>query len=88
VSGEPHSGQSARRGEGPSCSGIGPAGRTGAVPGGAMPASASFRRPSGVIQSVLHGGDSTVRTSTCPYPASCSACTRSARMTPIAGQPE
>ena len=39
-------------------------------------------------QSVVQAGERTVRTSTSPKPARCRACTRSARMTPMAGQPE
>src|SRR5262245_46842302 len=42
----------------------GPAG-----PGGAMPAAASRSRPDGLIMSVVHAGDSTVRTSTPVAPA-------------------
>ena len=59
VSGEPHSGQSTR------CAGRGQRQRDRprraadrCAPGGAMPASASLRRPSSVIQSVVHGGGS------------------------------
>jgi hypothetical protein len=43
--------------------GIGPV-RAGAGRGGAMPAAASFCRPSGVIQSLVHLGASLVRIST------------------------
>src|SRR5690606_13835065 len=55
--------------------------------GGAMPYSRSLRRPSSVIQSLVHGGDSTSLTSTRSKPASRSACPTLARMTSVAGQP-
>ncbi len=52
-----------------------------------MPASASFLRPRSLIQSVVHAGDSTVRTRTSAYPAARRAVERSARMAAIAGHP-
>ncbi len=42
----------------------------------------------GVIQSVLHGGSSTVRISTLANPASRSLAATSARISAMAGQPE
>src|SRR5690606_1687048 len=69
VAGEPQRGQRTTEvGGGASASGTGPARRGPTRSGGAMPCSASLRRPCGVIQSVLHGGESTVRTSTLRYP--------------------
>ena len=72
----------------PSVSGIGPAARAAARPGGAMPASASLRRPASLIQSVLQAGENTVRTSTRAYPAPVSAAPMSWRISSMAGQPE
>ncbi len=60
----------------------------GAAPGGAMPCSASLRRPASVIQSVVHGGSRTVRISTRAYPASRSRAATSARISAMAGHPE
>src|SRR5690606_28832523 len=54
VSGEPHCGQGTCRRGGSRASGTGPVGRCGALPGGAIPYSASFRLPSAEIQSVVH----------------------------------
>jgi hypothetical protein len=55
--------------------------------GGAMPNSRSLARPSSLIQSVVHAGDSTVCTSTTSYDVS-SADRTSREMTSVAGQPE
>lgn len=64
MSWKPQRGQGTERRVGDSTSGTGPVVRAGAAPGGAMPCSASLRRPSGVIQSLVHGGSRTVRIST------------------------
>ena len=45
-------------------------------------------RPSALSQSVVHAGESTVRTSTSATPPAASAATTSARMVSTAGQPE
>jgi hypothetical protein len=88
VAGEPHRGHRTTAAGAVSVSGTGPACRGPTRSGGATPCSASFRRPFSEIQSVLHGGDSTVRTSTRPYPASVRRARRSSRITSSAGQPE
>src|SRR6516162_9973692 len=81
VSVEPQRGQRAE-----SASRTGPAGRA-AGPGGAIPNSRSLVRPAWLIQSVVHGGDSTVRTRTRSAPARRRAACTSAAMTAVAGQP-
>ena len=58
-----------------------------AAPGGAMPYSRSLRRPSALIQSVLQGGASTVRTSASGKPPCASARRTSSAITRVAGQP-
>src|SRR5690606_19603867 len=83
----PHRGHRTVADGGLSTSGTGPAAGRGAGPGGAIPASASLRLPSELIQSLLHGGCRTTRTSTSGYPAVVSARTRSSRMVSMAGQP-
>ena len=55
---------------------------------GPVPLALEPPRPRGVIQSLLHGGSSAVRTSTSGYPARVSARCTSARISAIAGQPE
>ncbi len=57
------------------------------APGGAIPYSRSLRRPSALIQSVLHGGASTIRTSASAKPPSASARRTSSAITRVAGQP-
>src|SRR5690242_19869409 len=57
-------------------------------PGGAIPASASLARPSGVIMSVDQAGLSTVSTKASGNPASSSARVTSDRIASMAGQPE
>src|SRR5512144_2225028 len=81
VSGDPHWGQRSER-----VSGTGAPGARGS--GGATPYSTSLRRPSSLIQSVVHAGERTRSTLTSSYPSSTSAATTSARIASIAGQPE
>jgi hypothetical protein len=65
VCSDPQRGQRTVSGRRPNRTNTGP-GRPGpAGPGGAMPCSASARRPDSVIQSVLQAGASTVRTIAC-----------------------
>ena len=65
VSADPQCGQCTWRLGRLRVSGTGPpARRCGALPGGAIPALASLRRPAVLIQSVVQAGASTVRTST------------------------
>ncbi|CAM5577613.1 hypothetical protein SALBM135S_01816 [Streptomyces alboniger] len=80
VSVEPQCGQRIER-----LSGTGPS--VGCERGGAMPNSASLRRPSALMSSVVQAGESTVRTETSAMPCSCSTCSMSAVMASIAGQP-
>src|SRR5690606_33034331 len=87
VSVEPHRGHRTRDGGGTNVSGTGPEPWRRTRPGGAIPASASLRRPSAVIQSLDHAGRSTVRTSTRGYPARWRAWTGSSRMVSSAGHP-
>jgi hypothetical protein len=56
--------------------------------GGAIPAAASLRYASGVIQSVVQVGANTVRTTAFPNPARANANATSNVITPIAGHPE
>src|SRR5580700_996571 len=81
VSAEPQRGQRAAR--------VRATGRPGcaAGPGGAMPNSRSLARPGTVIQSVVQGGDSTVRTRTSAAPDRSRTARASAAMTAVAGQP-
>src|SRR5512139_650397 len=81
VSGDPHSGQRIDR-----VSGTGAPGSR--AVGGATPYSSSLRRPSSLIQSVVHAGESTSSTVTSWYPSPASASITSARIASIAGQPE
>src|SRR5690606_6074495 len=81
VRSDPQRGQVTAGGSSGSRRPAGPAG-----PGGAMPAAASFSRPAGVIQSVVHGGCSVVTTSTCGHPPRRSAAAISDRIVSIAGQ--
>src|SRR5438552_15794232 len=55
--------------------------------GGAMPYACSFSRPSSLIQSVVHGGDSTVSIVISASPASSSAVLMSRAIAIVAGQP-
>jgi len=88
VSADPHSGQATPARDVLSVSGTGPAVRSGAACGGAMPAAASLRWPAAVIQSVDQAGLSTVRTSTSVKPAAASRDETSLRISCMAGQPE
>jgi hypothetical protein len=85
VSGEPQRGQRGGTGR-PSINGTGPL-RCRAGDGGAMPAAASFRRPSVVIQSELQAGTSWVATVTCSNLARLRRARTSAPISRIAGQP-
>ena len=87
MDGEPQRGQCTAGDGAVRVSGMGPVERGLTPSGGAMPASVSLRRPAGLIQSVVHGGENTVRTSTWVYPAAPRDARRSSRMTAMAGQP-
>ena len=87
MSADPQRGQCTACRVGKRSRGTGPGARRGAGPGGAIPPSASLRRPRGVIQSVVHGGSSTVRIRTRGKPAVDSRAAMEARISAMAGQP-